>query len=84
MTDFIKAVEPQLWSDQKIDEYCNFTQPVEEKKKDAFFYLTITFSVTTGLLLIALIIVIIKCRKKTSETITDTGHLLNSYDSGTN
>ena len=88
MTDFIKEVEPNLWSDQKIDEYCNFTQPVPQpepvEEKKTFFYLTITFSVTTGLLLIALIIVIIKCRKKTSETITDTGHLLNSYDSGTN
>ena len=83
MDEFINAVEPALFSDQYIDEYCNFTQKVtEEKKKDAFFYLTITFSATTLLLLIALIIVIIKCKRKTSLSITGQGSLLNSYDSG--
>ena len=82
MTDFINAVEPKLFTDQYIDEYCNFTQPViKTEEKKTFFYLTITFSVTTLFLLIALIIVIIKCKRKTSESITETGNLLNSYDS---
>jgi acid phosphatase/lysosomal acid phosphatase/prostatic aicd phosphatase len=82
MSDFISAVEPALWTDKYIDEYCNFTQPEPEKKKDAFFYLTIAFSCTTGLLLIALIIVIVKCKKNSSssETINSKGLLLKNYD----
>ena len=83
MEEFIKNVEPALWTDEKIDQFCNFTIPQTETdpKKSVYFYLTIAFSITTGLLLIAMIIVIVKCRKKTSESIGNTGLLLKNYDS---
>ena len=92
MDKFIKEVEPALWTDEYIDEYCKFNnktdpepapapQPESDPKKSVYFYLTIAFSITTGLILIALIIVIIKCRKKSSETINNTGLLLKNYDS---
>ena len=80
--EFIKKVQSYLWTDEYIDEYCKFNDKTEsDPKKSIYFYLTIAFSITTGLILIALIIVIIKSRKKTSETINNPGLLLKNYES---
>lgn len=82
--EFINAVEPKLYSDEKINEICKFDQ--EEKKdddsdKDLYFNLMIVFSATTGLFLIMAIFFIIKAsRSKSSETINKEGQLLNSYE----
>ena len=81
MDDFINEVERFLWSDEKIDQFCNFTQTGTDPQKSVYFYLTLAFSITTAVLLIAMIIVIVKSRKKTSESIGNTGLLLKNYES---
>ena len=85
MDEFIKEVEPALWTDEYIDEYCKFNNkteptPAPQTESNIYFYLTIAFSITTGLILIALIIVIIKCRKISKETINNPEVLLKNYD----
>ena len=79
MEEFIKAVEPALWSDEKIDEYCHFVEKEEKEDTGVYIYLTITFSCLSAILLIILVILIIKMAKNKS-VIDKGGVLLNSYD----
>ena len=88
--EFIKKVEPELWTDKQIDEYCHFDEEEKEEKKEdtsevekernLYFVLMIVFSCLSGLFLILLIFMIIKSRRKTSESIDKPGSLLMSSE----
>ena len=87
--EFIKEVEPKIYTDDKINEICHFdndssdkeSSSDEDKGKDLYFILTIVFSATTGVLLLLMVFFIIKaCRNKNSETIVKEGRLLNNSE----
>lgn len=88
--EFINKVEPELWTDKQIDEYCHFDEEEKEEKKEEtsevekernlYFILMIVFSCLSGLFLILLIFMIIKSRRKTSESIDKPGSLLMSSE----
>lgn len=84
VNEFIKTVEDNLYSDEKINEICKFDakkDDKEEEEKGLYFTLMIVFAATTGLFLILTIFFIIKAtRSKNSELINKQGQLLNSYD----
>ena len=84
VNEFIKKVEDNLYSDEKINEICKFDakkDDKEEEEKGLYFTLMIVFAATTGLFLILTIFFIIKAtRSKNSELINKQGQLLNSYE----
>ena len=84
VNEFIKTVEDNLYSDEKINEICKFDakkDEQEEEEKGLYFTLMIVFAATTGLFLILTIFFIIKAtRSKNSELINKQGQLLNSYE----
>ena len=59
MDEFIKSVEPALWSDEKIDEYCGFVNEAESSS-ELYLYLMIIFSCLTLIFLVVIVFLIIK------------------------
>ena len=80
--DFIKKVEPMLYSDDKINEICKFDEKEDDSnKEDLYFTLMIIFSATTAVFLLLMIFFIIKAtRPKSSESISKEGLLLKNYE----
>ena len=64
VVDFIQAVEPQLWSDEKINEFCGFDKTEDDDEKNLYFILMILFSCLSALFLIAIIILVILLKNK--------------------
>ena len=60
MEDFIKQVEPNLWSDERIDEFCGFEDKNNEDNKNSYLYLMIVFSCLSLIFLIIIVFLIIK------------------------
>ena len=60
MDEFIKKVEDNIWSDEKIDEFCDFVNETKEENSDIYFYLMIVFSILTVIFLVIIIILLIK------------------------
>ena len=73
VVDFLESVEPALWSDEKINEYCQFDKKDnidnddKDADKDLYFLLMIIFSSLSGLFLIGIVILVILLRKKIRE-----------------
>ena len=65
MDEFIKQVEPALWSDEKIDEFCGFIE--EKENNDLYFYLTIIFSSLSAVFLIIIVFLMIKLIKRNNN-----------------
>ena len=63
MDEFIKKVEDNIWSDEKIDEFCGFVNETKEDNTDIYFYLMIVFSILTVIFLVIIIILLIKSSK---------------------
>ena len=60
MEDFIKQVEPNLWSDERIDEFCGFEDKNNEDNKNSYLYLMIVFSCLSLIFLIIIVFLVIK------------------------
>ena len=80
MDEFIKNVEANLWSDEKIDEFCGFVDEKEENT-DLYFYLMIIFSSLSVIFLIIIIILLIKSsRNKNRISIIKEGVFLENSE----
>ena len=89
--EFIKKVEPALWSDSKIDTYCKFDQKEggsdstndnkDDDDKNLYHSLTIAFSIISAVFLLIIIFLIVKAnRSKTSQAIDKAGLLFKNYE----
>ena len=89
--EFIKKVEPALWSDSRIDTYCKFDQKEggsdstndnkDDDDKNLYHSLTIAFSIISAVFLLIIIFLIVKAnRSKTSQAIDKAGLLFKNYE----
>ena len=89
--EFIKKVEPALWSDSQIDTYCKFDQKEggsdstndnkDDDDKNLYHSLTIAFSIISAVFLLIIIFLIVKAnRSKTSQAIDKAGLLFKNYE----
>lgn len=88
--EFIKKVEPALWSDSQIDTYCKFDEKEggdstdnnkDDDDKNLYHSLTIAFSIISAVFLLIIIFLIVKAnRSKTSQAIDKAGLLFKNYE----
>lgn len=66
--DFVKLVQSTIWSEEKIKEFCKFTEEENiEKERKIFFWCTIGFATTTLIFLCSTVILLCKKKKKDDE-----------------
>ena len=83
--EFIKKVENEIWSEEKVDEYCGFIthdeeksdEKEEEKNDTTYKSLMIIFACCTAVLTALVIFLIVKLSKKNKE-IHPINEILNS------